>query len=221
MPRSGTTLVEQIISSHSMVTGGGELSYVFKFGMDLSLNTVLPNAENISEFRENYLSELAKLSKGVRFITDKMPHNFRFIPLICAALPEAKIIHVRRDPKATCWSNFKQYFDTSGLGYCYNLKDVVEYYGLYSSYMKFLQPQYNSQIYNLDYDNLTENQESETKKIIKYLDLQWEEACLYPQNNDRSVRTASQQQVRQKIYQGSSMEWKKYKIYLTNMFEKL
>ena len=204
-----------------MITGGGELSYVLNFGLNLSLNTVLPNAENISKFRESYLSELAKLSKGARFITDKMPHNFRFIPLICAALPEAKIIHVRRDPKATCWSNFKQYFDTPGLGYCYNLKDVVEYYGLYNSYMKFLQPQYNNQIYNLDYDNLTIDQEHETKKIIKYLGLEWQDACLNPQNNERSVRTASQQQVRQKVYQGSSMGWTKYKTYLDTIFKNL
>jgi len=221
MPRSGTTLVEQIISSHSMITAGGELSYVLNFGVNLSLNTVLPNTENISEFRQRYLSELAKLSKGARFITDKMPHNFRFIPLICAALPEAKIIHVLRDPKATCWSNFKQYFDTPGLGYCYNLKDVVDYYGLYNSYMKFLHPQYNSQIYNLDYDNLTENQGSETKKIIKYLGLEWQDACLQPQNNERSVRTASQQQVRQKVYQGSSEAWRKYESFLNGAFDSL
>ena len=78
-----------------------------------------------------------------------MPHNFRFIPLICAALPEAKIIHVQRDAQATCWSNYKQYFDTSGLGYCYNLNDITEFYMLYKNYMRFLQHQYQQRIYHL------------------------------------------------------------------------
>ena len=111
MPRSGTTVVEQIISSHSKVLGAGELSYVEKFGLNLSLDPTAVNTSAISEFRERYISELSKLSAKKQFVTDKMPHNFYFIPLICAALPEAKIIHVQRNAAATCWSNFKQYFN--------------------------------------------------------------------------------------------------------------
>ena len=94
MPRSGTTLVEQIISSHSDVTGAGELVYVAQYGFNLSTVSNSKNSNSIFNFRKNYLSELSKLSKRKRLITDKMPHNFRFIPLICAAFPEAKIIHV-------------------------------------------------------------------------------------------------------------------------------
>ena len=150
-----------------------------------------------------------------------MPQNFRFIPLICASLPEAKIIHVHRDAAATCWSNYKHYFATKDLGYSYNLDELVSYYDLYCNLMKFWQSSYGEKIYNLDYEKLTINQENQTRKLIKYLDLNWEDSCLSPQKNKRSVRTASQQQVRQKVYQGSSEAWRKYEPYLNGAFDSL
>jgi tetratricopeptide (TPR) repeat protein len=218
MPRSGTSLVEQIISSHSMVTGAGELSYISQFGTDLAQGVSPPSLENISNFRRSYLSELAKEAHGKHFVTDKMPQNFLFIALICAALPEAKIIHVGRDPAATCWSNYMQYFETKSLGFCYDLEDVVAYYGLYSNLMKFWKFYYNNQIYSLNYEELTKKQDYETRQLIKYLDLDWQGACLEPQHNKRKVRTASQQQVRKKLYQGSSKVWRKYEPFLGTAF---
>ena len=128
-----------------------------------------------------------------------MPQNFRFIPLICAALPEAKIIHVQRNASATCWSNYKQYFVSNSLSYCYDLKDVTEYYNLYNDLMKIWEASFGDKIYNLNYESLTTNQENKTRKLIKHLKLNWEDACLKPHKNKRSVRTASQQQVRQKF----------------------
>ena len=95
-----------------------------------------------------------------------MPHNFLFIGLILNAIPEAKIIHVKRHPAATCWSNFKHYFSTEGLGYSYNLEDTVSYFKLYQGLMEFWQRQNSSKIYHLDYDNLTIKQELETKKLM-------------------------------------------------------
>ena len=168
MPRSGTTLVEQIISSHSKVFGAGELKYVEKLGSALATEPRSITTEAVSEFRERYLSELSKVSNGNNIVTDKMPQNFRFIPLICAALPEAKIIHVKRDPKATCWSNYKQYFVTKNLGYCYNLQDLVSYYGLYSDLMDLWKSEYGDKIYNLTYEKLTTDQEQETRNLLKY-----------------------------------------------------
>ena len=221
MPRSGTTLVEQIVSSHSDVTGTGELRFVEKYGAALATNAKSVNTASISEFREKYLSKLTKLSRGKQFVTDKMPQNFSFIPLICAAFPEAKIIHVERSAAATCWSNYKQYFRAKGLGYCYDLKDVVTYYELYRDLMKLWQSQHGDRIYNLNYESLTTNQENETKNLIKHLDLNWEEACLSPHLNKRSVRTASQKQVRQQVYQGSSEAWRKYEPYLNGVFDNL
>jgi tetratricopeptide (TPR) repeat protein len=221
MPRSGTTLVEQIISSHSKVTGAGELKYLSQYGAALAVGTKTLSEINVSEFRKHYLAAISKEANNIPFITDKMPHNFRFIPLICAALPEAKIIHVKRDPAATCWSNYKQYFATKSLGYCYNIDDVLTYFGLYSDLMQFWQNSYNNEIYNLDYENLTTDQENETKKLIQHLNLKWENACLAPHKNKRSVRTASQQQVTQKLYQGSSNAWKKYEKFLDGAFHSL
>ena len=150
-----------------------------------------------------------------------MPQNFRFIPLICAAFPEAKIIHVQRDSAATCWSNYKRYFVSKNIGYCYDLKDVVKYYKLYKDLMSLWQSEYSDRIYNLNYEDLTTDQDSQTRKLIKYLELNWEEACLSPHKNKRSVRTASQQQVRQKVYQGSSEAWRKYEPYLNGAFDSL
>jgi len=221
MPRSGTTLVEQIISSHSEVTGAGELNYTQQFGIDLTIGQKPVNAETVQSFRERYLGELAKRADGQAFVTDKMPQNFRYIALICAAFPEAKIVHVQRSAEATCWSNFKHYFASKSLGYSYNLSDTINYYGLYKDLMHFWSQSYSDRIYNLDYDKLTENQTSETRRLIEYLGLNWEDACLAPQNNKRSVRTASQQQVRQKVYKGSSQAWRKYEPFLDGVFNEL
>lgn len=221
MPRSGTSLVEQIISSHSEVVGAGELSYVAHFGKKLPLDPLSINIAAISEFRRRYLSELTKLSYGKSYVTDKMPHNFLYIPLIRAAFPEAQIVHVQRNAAAICWSNYKHYFTTKNLGYCYDLEDVVSYYSLYSDLMQFWQLEYSDGIYNLNYEKLTTNQESETRKLVDYLELGWEEACLSPQKNKRIVRTASQQQVRQKVYQSSSEVWRKYEPYLNGAFSSL
>ena len=221
MPRSGTTLVEQIVSAHSAVTGAGELEFVWKFGEDLATGKIRPDLNEVTRFRERYLGKLAMLAKGKPFITDKMPQNFRYIPLICTALPEAKVIHVQRKPEAVCWSNFKHYFATEGLGYSYSLSDTVSYYELYKNLMRLWYQSYDDRIYNIDYDKLTCDQELETRRLIEYLELNWDEACLAPHENRRSVKTASQQQVRQKVYKGSSRAWRKYEPFLVGKFDAL
>ena len=221
MPRSGTTLVEQIVSSHSEVTGAGELSYVSRFGDSTARGAIKPNAKMILDFRQRYLEALKKRSDGRSIVTDKMPQNFLYVGLIFSAFPDAKVIHVNRDPAATCWSNYKHYFIDKGLGYCYDLDDTVTYFGLYTDLMQFWLGHYGDRIYNINYDNLTMNQDDETRKLIEYLELEWENDCLSPQHNKRSVRTVSQQQVRQKVYQGSSQQWHKFEPYLNGAFDQL
>jgi tetratricopeptide (TPR) repeat protein len=221
MPRSGTTLVEQIVSSHSEVTGAGELSYVSRFGDPTARGAIKPNAKMILDFRQRYIEALKKRSDGRSIVTDKMPQNFLYVGLIFSAFPDAKVIHVNRDPAATCWSNYKHYFIDKDLGYCYNLDDTVTYFGLYTDLMQFWLGHYGDRIYNLNYDNLTINQDDETRKLIEYLELEWENGCLSPQHNKRSVRTVSQQQVRQKVYQGSSQQWRKFEPYLNGAFNQL
>ena len=141
MPRSGTTLVEQIISSHNQVFGAGELNNL--------KNIVTPILENyinnkikaiktkeIESIRKDYLDSLIKLNTKETVVTDKMPINFRLIGFILTAIPEAKIIHVKRDARATCWSNYKHYF-SSGNGFTFNQEDLVKFFQLYSEIMKF------------------------------------------------------------------------------------
>ena len=221
MPRSGTTLVEQIISSHSQVTGAGELTFASDFGDSIARGLSQSNTDTLLNFRENYLRRLQALSNGSLMVTDKMPQNFRYIGLLASAFPDAKIVHVKRNSAAVCWGSYKQLFASKSLGYCYGLDDVVTYYALYQNLMEFWELQLPNRIYNLDYELLTANQEDETKKVVQYLGLSWENECLSPQNNRRSVATASNAQVRVKVYQGSSQQWRKFEPFLGGVLDKL
>ena len=214
MPRSGTTLVEQIVSSHSHVTGAGELSFVAQFGGSIARGLSEVNTKALLNFRQNYLEKLQIHSNGSPMVIDKMPHNFYYIGLIAAAFPDARIVHIKRNAAAVCWGNYKQYFSSTFHGYCHELDDVVAYYALYQNLMEFWETMLPKRIYNLDYELLTTNQEDETKKLIQHLGLDWENECLKPQDNKRTIATASAAQVRQKVYQGSSQQWKKFKPFL-------
>ena len=219
MPRSGTTLVEQIISCHSQVNGAGELHFINTLGLPLVVGAEPITSKELWNFRKSYLCSLAKISSGQPFVTDKMPQNFRFIHLILKALPEAKIIHVKRNPAATCWSNFKHYFAAKDLGYSYNLIDTVNYFKLYQDLTDVWDNRYGNQIYNLEYDKLTIEQEPETRKLIEHLELDWEDNCLFPHKNKRNISTASQLQVNRKVYSGSSQDWRKFEPYLNGVFD--
>ena len=221
MPRSGTTLVEQIISSHSKVTGAGELSFAPKFGAAIAKGSSELNYEAVQNFRARYLTKLMSVSKGNSIVTDKMPQNFLYLGLIASAFPEAKIVHVKRNSAAVCWSNYKQYFFSKYIGYCYAIDDVLSYYKMYENLMEFWENSLSKIIYNLDYERLIANQESETRQLINYLGLDWDEKCLSPQDNMRSVETASNLQVRKKVYQGSSQEWKRYEPFLNGRLDGL
>ena len=221
MPRSGTTLVEQIISSHSKVTGAGELSYAAQFGTVIANGCSEANDEVLLEFRHKYLEKLKNVSKNNLIVTDKTPQNFLYIGLLAAAFPEVKIIHVKRNPAAVCWANYKQYFASKNLGYCYALDDIINYYSLYENLIEFWTNKLGKRIYNLDYELLTVNQERETRQLINYLGLDWDEKCLSPESNTRSVATASNVQIREKVYQGSSKQWKKYQPFLDGALDGL
>jgi len=219
MPRSGTTLVEQIISSHSEVTGAGELNFVAQFGAAIATDITKANHGSLLDFRHKYLNRLQNVSDGNLIVTDKMPQNFRYIGLLAAAFPEAKIIHVKRNPAAVCWSNYKHYFGSKTMAYSYAIGDVINYHALYENLMDFWTNTLGDRIYQLDYEQLTVNQESETRQLIDHLKLDWDEKCLSPQNNARGVATASNVQVRKKVYKGSSEQWKKYLPFLNGAFD--
>ncbi|WP_162916887.1 tetratricopeptide repeat-containing sulfotransferase family protein [Cohaesibacter haloalkalitolerans] len=221
MPRSGTTLVEQILSAHSSIKAAGEVELMSQLGTAITREQSLLSCQTIRDFRAMYKSTLRDRAGGGAFITDKLPQNFRYINLIARIFPEARVIHVERDPFATCWSNYKQNFVTNDLGYCYDLEDIVAYYALYRELMDFWFGQYADRIYRLDYERLVRDQETETRKLAAHVGLDWEVAMLSPQDNSRIARTASQQQVRKGVYKGSSGQWRKFEPFLAGAFEPL
>ena len=137
MPRSGTTLVEQIISSHSQVTGAGELNFAAQFGAAIAL-VLLKQIMNLCSISViTILINCRMFLTEILIFTDKMPQNFRYIGLLAAAFPEAKIVHVKRNPAAVCWANYKQYFVSKNIGYCYAIDDIISYHKLYKILWNF------------------------------------------------------------------------------------
>jgi tetratricopeptide (TPR) repeat protein len=214
MPRSGTSLVEQIIASHHNVHGAGELTNFKEIISPILESHLNQNKEaflikDLLSIRKQYLDSLSRLNVLETVITDKMPTNFRLIGFILSAFPEAKIIHLKRDARATCWSIYKHYF-SSGNGFTFNQDDLAKFYALYRELMDFWHELFPGKIYDINYEKLTTNQKDETKKLLEYCDLEWDENCLNFHTNKRAIKTASASQVRKKMYQGSSEDWKKY-----------
>ena len=160
MPRSGTTLTEQIISSHSRVYGGGELSFVSQSLIELDWERNITNQKFTEDFRSLYLKKLSTIKTSKAYITDKMPDNFFWIGLILNSMPDIKIVHTKRNAQATMWSIFKTYFTEDGNGWAYNINDVYKYYTMYEELMEFWYKKYPKKIYILDYEKLTTNQEN-------------------------------------------------------------
>ncbi len=226
MPRSGTTLVEQVLASHSQVYGADELEI-----LDRIVRQILGNIHKVHfdkltmdivrDVRNVYLAKLDILGDDEPRITDKMPLNFMWTGFILTAMPEAKVINLQRDPVATCWSIFKHYFSSKGGGFAYDLVDIAEFYKLYIDLMDFWQGRFPNQIYDLNYEALTENQEKETRKLLNYCGLGWEDQCLAFHKTKRAVKTASSVQVRQEMYKGSSETWRKYETLIQPMIQAL
>ena len=229
MPRSGTTLVDQILTSHSKIINGGELRFIDEFGKDISQGIINCTSESLSQFRNKYLDKLYEISSVSesmtvdlpQFITDKAPLNFMHIPLISTALPEAKIILIKRNAAATIWGNYKQCFKSTNrsFGFTYSLKDLVKFYKSYTKYINELRNLSSIKFYTLDYERLVLNSENEIMKLFSYLELEYEEACLTPEKNPSPITTASVTQVREKIYTKSSSKWKAYKPFLNGLLD--
>nr|WP_321461494.1 sulfotransferase [uncultured Cohaesibacter sp.] len=221
MPRSGTSLVEQILSSHSMVGAAGEFPYISNFSNSVIHDIVQPSRSAFEEFAKTYETGARRITNNEHYITDKFPLNFKYINIIFTLFPNAKIINTNRDARAVCWSNFKQYFANDGLGYTYNIEDTVAYYKMYKKLMQFWYEKFGNRIYNLNYDRLVSNQEEETRKLADYVGLDWQDAMLAPHKNKRIVKTASINQVRKAVYKGSSDKWRAFAPFLETYFSKL
>ena len=218
MPRSGTSLVEQIISNHSEVHGAGELDLFPISVKDSKWQNFSDFSSVVTNIRVSYLEKLKKISTK-KYITDKLPGNFKRIGFILNAFPEAKIVHLERNPMAVCWSNYKSNFNSPGMSFTLNQELIVEYYLLYKDLMQFWETKYPKKIINLNYESLVENYKEEVKKLFSNLNLKWEKQLFDFHKNKRPVETASFRQVRSKIYKKSSEQWQNYKEQLKPMIK--
>ena len=221
MPRSGSTLVDQIISSHSKVDGTQELPNIIKIAAELNSNNQKNYPEVLKELDESklsnlgkdYISETAWARDSAPFFIDKMPNNFIHIGLIKTILPNAKIIDTRRDPMDTCFSCFKQFFARGQL-FTYSLEDLGNYYTDYIRAMNHWHNVYGKDIYTVHYDNVINETEETIRELIDYCELPFEKECLEFYNSSRPVKTPSAEQVRQPIYKSGLNYWKNYEKHL-------
>jgi tetratricopeptide (TPR) repeat protein len=230
MPRSGTSLVEQIISSHSKVYGAGELRFMKevvdfgippKDGKDYPTNITLHDPKVFDIVGLNYLKLLEKLGKDKgRLVIDKMPYNFLYVGVISCALPKAKIILCERNPLDNCFSIYKQKFGV-GNDYAYSLKEIGEYYNLYSDLIKHWRSVLPNKMLSVSYEDIISNQEQISKSMIDFCGLDWEEECLSFHSNKREVHTASAVQVRKPIYRTSVKLSEKYGENLSPLIKEL
>ena len=233
MPRSGTSLVEQILSSHSKVEGMGELNYLSE-SMNLyfpqlnykDFERAMTNANNdvFVSMGENYLEKISRFSKNTDhkiIYTDKNPINYKLIGIIHSCLPKAKIIHCARSPEDTCLSIFKNYFSQNVMPWAYNESELSEYYRAYIGLMDHYSRLIPEFIYSVQYEELVLNSEANIKNLLTFCDLPWQSQCLDFYKNKRNVKTASVSQVREKIHSQSVKGYENYQPYFTKLFKNL
>ena len=230
MPRSGSTLIEQILASHPHVFGAGELhvlSDIAKSFRGADAHAYFPEAAKTLSpaqwraFGAEYVARLRSRAPGAARITDKMPANFRFIGLIRLALPNARIIHTMRDPVDTCLSCFSKLFGGSQ-PYAYDLAELGRYYAAYERLMahwRAVLPQ--GAMLEVQYETLVGDFEAEARRIVGYCGLAWDDKCLAFDKTDRPVRTASMTQVRQPIFGDSIGRWKSYESLLEPLLQSI
>ena len=154
------------------------------------------------------------MSPKNKFFIDKMPTNFLWVGIINKLFPNPKIIHVTRNPMAVVWSNYKHFFSSKELSFSNSLDDILLYFKAYKSLMDFWKEHLDQAIFEINYEQLTNDPKKETANLLKYCSLDWEDTCLTFYKNDTLIETASRAQVRQPIYRGSSKEWQAYRKFL-------
>lgn len=230
MPRSGTSLIEQIISSHSKVYGGGELQNIVNIAGSMKFSgealiqypEILNGATGdvVDAYANQLVEVMQSLSPESQKITDKLPHNFLYIGLIHKLLPNAKIINCLRNPVDTCLSCYFQHFGGYH-PYSYNLSHLAEYYQQYTRLMQHWQYELKIPIHNVQYENIVKDTEAEVRNILNYLELDWEDSCIEFYNHKREINTASYMQVTKKIYTGSMDRWRNYELYISELIKSL
>lgn len=228
MPRSGTTLTETILASHPDVFGAGELHDIIQIaaharveGIGYPRNMCGIEQADLSAMGAQYVAGLRSRAPGSPRITDKMPANFHYLGLIHLMLPNAKIVHVKRNPVDTCLSNYTRLFNRSQYQ-SYDLTEVGRYYLHYARLMEHWRMVLPADaFYEIQYEELVADQEGQARALLKYCGLEWNDACMDFYKTERVVRTASITQVRQPIYTSSVEKWRKYQNHLEPLLQVL
>lgn len=231
MPRSGTTLVEQILASHPQVFGAGELNDMAQIAFDLPGllhdSATFPRcverleANVVRDVAERHLKRLRQLDGQATRIVDKMTVNFLYIGLIALLFPKARIVHCRRDPRDSCLSCYFHNFAASGLSFTFDLEDLGFYYRQYERLMEHWHAVSPLPIFDLQYEDMVHDQEKWSRALIEFVGLPWDERCLSFHETKRQVKTASSLQVRQPIYTKSIGRWKPYEDRLQPLMQSL
>ena len=225
LPRSGTTLTEQILTCAEGVHGAGELTVVDNACLPLFRRLQDERrdlcADDLTALGQTLRAALTRFADGAPVIVDKMPLNFRWVPFLLTALPEARVIHIHRDPFEVLWSNYKTCFASDGNKFVYDLEDLALYHRLYSDMMQAWEAAFPTRILNLPYSDLTADLEAQTKRLTAFAGLPWSPACLSPEKATRAVLTASAHQVRKPVYNGNARAYAPYARFLSPLAEGL
>ena len=225
MPRAGSTLIEQILASHSSVEGTQELADVPRIVVDLQGRDWDPGnprypavlteltAADYRRLGEKYLADTRVYRSGKAHFIDKMPNNFRHIGLIHLMLPNAKIIDARREPMACCFGNFKQLF-ASGQEFAYSIEDIARYYRTYLELMRHWNAVLPGRVLRIQHEDLVDDLEGNVRRLLESCGLEFEPACIEFYKTERSVRTASSEQVRQPLYREGLDQWRNFDPWL-------
>ncbi|WP_162918724.1 tetratricopeptide repeat-containing sulfotransferase family protein [Taklimakanibacter deserti] len=231
MPRSGTTLTEQIIASHGRAGGAGELLRIglfvnrLDYGPRRDISKFMASLgalgdKGLREMGDNYVDLLKFHAPKAERVVDKLPHNFENLAFLALMCPEARIVHCSRNPVDTCWSCFQNPLNEAH-GYSRNLTDLGLYYREYKRLMDHWKTVVPLRIYELNYEQLTADFENEARKLIDFIGLPWDDACLKFHEAGRTVRTFSRQQVRNPIYSSSVERWRRYETELAPLLTAL
>lgn len=222
MPRSGTSLVEQILASHPEVHGAGEVNYLRVVAMETEKLTRLPFPQGIEQLDSaqlhdmaaSYIAMLKKSAQGQHHVTDKHLYNVNCLGFISAIMPQAKIVHCVRDPMDTCVSIFTHMF-TPLHGYAADLTELGQYYRLYEQHVAYWHELLPGHIHQVEYESMVADPEQQIRALLDYCGLDFDERCLNFHRTQRSVNTPSATQVRRPIYGQSVRRWKRYEHFLT------
>ena len=227
LPRSGSTMIEQILSSHSLIEGTQELPNILTISRDIKLidqkkgypnNLLGLDQSSFDDLGKKYIDETKWARSSTPYFIDKMPNNFVHIGLIKLILPKAKIIDARRNPMDTCFSCFKQYF-AKGQHFTYDLDDIARYYKDYVRLMDYWKKLFPEEIFTINYEQVIENPNDRIRDLLEFCNVKFEDSCINFHKSKRPVKTASSEQVRQPMYKTGLDYWKNYSNYLDTLLK--